>query len=164
MTDLDLSAHVRRLVDRDAIAASLTGYAVACDERDRDSLREIFHADARAFYDNYEEVTVLEGGATIVEWIIANTAHLKWQQHALRVMSIDVDEDTAHTVSYLTSHQTTWESPDTALMMNSRYDVDLVRTGASWQFTSLRLEIGTVEFRPVQAGSIVANRKESQHV
>ncbi|NHC21878.1 nuclear transport factor 2 family protein [Nocardioides sp. IC4_145] len=149
-------------IERQRVAEVVTAYALACDERDGEALERIFHPQATASYDVDAD---LVGGAAIARWVLDATAHLRWQQHALRVMLVDLDGDQARSVGYLTSHQVAFDSPDTTLMMNSRYDMELALVDDDWRIRSLRLVVGTREQRPVTLGQLVPDtRVEAAHV
>jgi uncharacterized protein (TIGR02246 family) len=147
-------------IDRLDVTEVLTRYAVACDERDEEGLRELFHDDATALYDVDAD---LAGHRDIASWIVGATAHLLWQQHGLRVMRIDLDGDDAKAIGYLTSHQVSFETPDTTLMMNSRYDAALHRTDGTWRIRRLSLVVGTIEHRPVTLGQLTATAPQEIH-
>ncbi|GAA4682962.1 nuclear transport factor 2 family protein [Gordonia humi] len=152
MTDAAISEQQRLALEEYRVASVLTRYSVACDERDREELATLFHPDATAVYDKDAD---LVGNTAIAEWISSATAHLRWQQHAVRVMTVDIDGDRARAVSYLTSHQVAFDTPDVTLMMNSRYDTEHALADGRWVITKLLLTVGTVENRPIQLGTLV---------
>lgn len=154
---VDTTPELRHWMDVQAITLALTRYSLACDERDADTLAEIFHPDAVAVFDADGDA---KGGRYIADWICGATAHLRFQQHAMRVMDVDLAGDRARAVAYLTSHQVAFDTPDTTLMMNSRYDVELVRDRDSvhaWRIARLDLLVGTVEHRPVSIGALISD-------
>ncbi|HEY9563158.1 MAG TPA: nuclear transport factor 2 family protein [Nocardioides sp.] len=135
-------------------------YAIACDTGDEAALGALFHPEATAVYDKDADLT---GNTQIAAWVIGATAHLVWQQHALGVMTVDVDGDRATVIAYLTSHQVAATTPDTAMMMNSRYDADLELVDGAWLIRKLHLLVGTIEHRPIELGSLVDTSKAVQH-
>jgi ketosteroid isomerase-like protein len=147
-------------IDKLDVTEVLTRYAVACDERDEDAVRALFHPEATALYDVDAD---LRGNAEIASWVVGATAHLRWQQHGLRVMRVDLDSDHATAVGYLTSHQVPFATPDTTLMMNSRYDAELERVGDTWLIRRLSLVVGTIEHRPVTLGQVAAAATQENH-
>lgn len=164
MTGTAISEQQRIALEEQRVAAVITRYSVACDERDRETLATLFHPDATAVYDKDAD---LAGNVAIAEWISGATGHLRWQQHAVRVMTVDIDldGDRARAVSYLTSHQVAFDTPDTTLMMNSRYDTEHELIGGRWVITKLLLIVGTVEQRPIQLGTLVPDSNpEVSHV
>lgn len=164
MLDRDLATEdpARAAVERQRVAEVMTTYALACDERDGETLERVFHPEATASYDVDAD---LVGADAIARWVLEATAHLRWQQHGLRPMRIDVDGDRATAVGYLTSHQVSFDTPDVTLMMNSRYDLELERVAGDWLIRTLHLVVGTVEHRPVTLGSLVPpTRPEVSHV
>lgn len=162
MNEATTAEAIRHGIETQRAGAVLGRYAVACDEGDERTLAELFHPQATAVYDDDAD---LSGNTAIASWVIGATAHLVWQQHGLKVMTVDVEGDRATVVAYLTSHQVTAETPDTALMMNSRYDVELELVDGAWLIRKLLLVVGTVEHRPVQLGLLVpAASSEVQHV
>lgn len=155
-------AVTRSAIERQRVAEVMTSYALACDERDGATLERLFHPEATASYDVDAD---LSGGPAIAQWVLEATAHLCWQQHGMRVMRVEVDGDRATGVAYLTSHQVARATPDTTLMMNSRYDMDLRLVDGEWRIWSLRLVVGTVEHRPIDLGRLVpAPEAEVAHV
>ena len=155
-------AELHEAVHAQRVAGVMTRYGLACDERDRATLEQLFHPEARAVYDVDSDVS---GNTAIAEWIAGATEHLLWQQHAMRVMKVDVDGDRATAVSYLTSHQVAKDATDVTLMMNSRYDTELELTGGAWRIRRLHLVVGTIEHRPIVLGSLAGSTTtEDQHV
>ena len=155
-------AELHEAVHAQRVASVMTRYGLACDERDRTTLEQLFHPDARAVYDVDSDVT---GNTAIAEWIAGATEHLLWQQHAMRVMKVDVEGDRATAVSYLTSHQVAKDATDVTLMMNSRYDTELELLDGAWRIRRLHLVVGTIEHRPIILGSLAAAvSTEEQHV
>lgn len=150
--DHGADAVTRAAVERQRVAEVMTSYALACDESDGATLTSLFLPEATASYDVDAD---LSGGPAIAQWVLEATAHLRWQQHGIRVMRVEVDGDRATGVAYLTSHQVAAATPDTALMMNSRYDMDLQLLDGEWRIRSLRLVVGTVEHRPIALGRLV---------
>lgn len=160
--DLETEDLARAAADRQRVAEVMTAYGLACDERDGATLERVFHPDATASYDVDGD---LVGGPAIARWVLDATAHLRWQQHSLRPMRIDVVDDRATAVAYLTSHQVSFDDPGITMMMNSRYDMELQRVDGAWRIRSLRLVVGTIEHRPITLGSLVPDhRTEATHV
>lgn len=162
MIDVSSDAKVARFVAGQQAGQVLSSYALACDQRDEVGLAALFHPDATADYDDAPRLT---GASTIAGWILEATAHLTWQQHGIRIMSAEVTADgqRADVVGYLTSHQVALATPDSVLMMNSRYDLTLVLVEDNWVIEHLRLVVGTIENRPVQLGALV-KVAEASHV
>ncbi|MGN7226388.1 nuclear transport factor 2 family protein [Dietzia maris] len=163
MNDETPDPALSRAVQTQRAREVLGRYAIACDESDESALAALFHPEATAVYDKDADLT---GNTEIAAWVISATAHLVWQQHGLGVMTVDLDADgsRAKVVAYLTSHQVAAETPDTAMMMNSRYDADLELVDDTWLIRRLHLIVGTVEHRAIQLGTLVPTAaKESQH-
>lgn len=162
MTERVISDQLLEALEAQRVAAVLTRYSVACDERDGETLAALFHPEATASYDVDAD---LVGNQAISDWICEATSSLCWQQHALRVMSVDVAGAHATAVSYLTSHQVATATPEVTMMMNSRYDTELELVDGVWLIRKLLLVVGTVEHRPIQLGSLVAaGNPEVSHV
>ena len=90
MTERVISDQLLEALEAQRVAAVLTRYSVACDERDGKTLAALFHPEATASYDVDAD---LVGNQAIADWICEATSSLCWQQHALRVMSVDVVGD-----------------------------------------------------------------------
>ena len=134
---------------------------MACDGGDEAALAALFHPDAKAVYVEGSELT---GSAEIAAWVIGAMAHLVWQQHGLTAMTADVDGDRATAVAYLTATQVAADTPDTAMVMNCRYDAELELVAGDWLIRRLHFGVGTIEQRPVQLGSLAATaRTAGQH-
>ncbi|MCR8896045.1 nuclear transport factor 2 family protein [Gordonia sp. GONU] len=134
---------------RAEIAALVADYCLACDTRDRRSLLELFDADARATYDDADE---LRGASPIAAWICEATAHLAWQQHSAQVMNVQIDGARADVVAYLTSHQVAAADTSHVTTMVSRYDLVLANAEKRWRIVELDLEVGITEQRPARLG------------
>ncbi|WP_287163439.1 nuclear transport factor 2 family protein [Rhodococcus sp. (in: high G+C Gram-positive bacteria)] len=161
MNDATTDRAARQVIQTQRAGEVLGKYAVACDDADEAALAALFHREATAVYDKDAD---LSGNAEIAAWVIGATAHLVWQQHSLGVMKVDVEGDRATVVAYLTSHQVSAETPDTVMMMNSRYDAELELVEGSWLIRKLHLLVGTVEHRPIQLGTLITPaNSEAQH-
>ncbi len=121
------------------VAETLQAYAFGCDEKDRDGLLGVFADDARAMYDGQ---TWIEGGATIVDWLLEQLGGLSYSQHMITAPRVTVDGGTATAVGYLNAHQLTGSDPAALIRMNARYDCDLRRVGDAWRVSRLVLTVG----------------------
>ena len=162
MSDVTTDQAVRQAA-RAAQAREVFGrYAVACDGGDETALAALFHPEATAIYVAGSE---LSGDAEIAAWVIGAMAHLVWQQHGVTVMTTEVDGDRATAVAYLTATQVAADAPDTAMVMNCRYDAELELVDGDWLIRRLHFGVGTIEQRPVQLGSLAATaRTAAEHV
>lgn len=138
--------------DRRRIADLLGEYSLACDERDRARLAEMFVPAASAVYD---DGPVLRGGAVIVDWIIAQTEPLLWQQHLVQPVRIRIDGPRADVVAQLVSHQVSREAPEVLHRMLSRYNLELIDTADGWRISDLRLVVGVHQREPAVLGSTI---------
>lgn len=160
MNDATTERSALRAIEGQRAREVMTRYAIACDEGDETTLASLFHPEATAVYDKDADLT---GNREIAAWVIGATAHLVWQQHGLGVMTVDVEGPRTTVVAYLTSHQVASATPDTAMMMNSRYDVELELVDGTWLIRSLHLLVGTIEHRPIQLGALVTASREAQN-
>lgn len=161
MSDVTSDEAVRQAVQGQRAREVFGRYAVACDGGDEAALAALFHPDAKAVYVEGSELT---GSAEIAAWVIGAMAHLVWQQHGLTAMTADVDGDRATAVAYLTATQVAADTPDTAMVMNCRYDAELELVAGDWLIRRLHFGVGTIEQRPVQLGSLAATaRTAGQH-
>jgi hypothetical protein len=70
-----------------------------------------------------------------------------WQHHKLTVYHVDIDGDEARALTYHTSHQTTFDDPDTVQVIVARYRDVLRRDGDGWKIANKVFEIGWMEER-----------------
>ena len=126
------------------IAERLQDYGFGCDRQDREGLLAVFAADAKASYDG---ASWIEGGAAIVDWLLAALAGLSYSQHMITVPRVVVDGDTATAVAYMNSHQCAQTDPGTLIRMNGHYDCDLRLIDGNWRIVRLALTVGWVESR-----------------
>ena len=126
-------------VDKARVAETLQAYAFGCDGKDRDCLLAVFTDDARASYDGE---TWLEGGSTIVDWLLVALGGLSYSQHMITAPRVTVDGGAAVAVGYLNAHQLTADEPATLIRMNARYDCDLSLVEGEWRVSRLVLTVG----------------------
>jgi hypothetical protein len=117
----------------------LQAYAFGCDEKDREALLGVFTEDARATYDGE---SWLEGGTTIVDWLLEALGGLTYSQHMITTPRTTIEGGTAHAVGYLNAHQLAGTDPATLIRMNARYDCDLRPVEGRWRISSLTLTVG----------------------
>lgn len=141
---MNTDAVLRAIVDRQAITDVLYRYGSTIDQKDYGRLRTLFANDARA---KYGERDWMVGGDTIVDWIRTHSEDRSWQHHLLSVYHVDIDGDTASTLTYHTSHQTGPERNDVVHVIVARYRDVLQRTGDQWLITEKIMEIGWRENR-----------------
>jgi hypothetical protein len=124
--------------DRLAITDVLARYSTSIDAFDYPGIRSTLADDIDAHYANLPAVT---GGDALVAWIEEATATAIWQHHQLSLQRIEIDGDTARTVSYLTSHQLFSDDPDAAKVLVARYHDELRRESGGWKIAKRTMEL-----------------------
>jgi 3-phenylpropionate/cinnamic acid dioxygenase small subunit len=148
---VDLERTVQELVDRQQITDVLYRYASTIDYKDYPAMRALFTDDAVGQYGASTEP--IHGGDNIIAWIDSMTLDRAWQHHKLTVYHVDIDGDTANTLTYHTSHQTTVDDPDTVIVIVARYKDKLRRENGTWKIYDKFMEVGWTEQRHAsQAG------------
>jgi 3-phenylpropionate/cinnamic acid dioxygenase small subunit len=135
---------VQDMLDRQAITDVLYRYASSIDHKDYDGLREVLADDARAKYGDRDW---MEGADAIVEFNRHYGASQSWQHHLLSVYHVDITGDTASTMTYHTSYQTSADDPNTARVIVARYYDQLRRTDGRWKISSKEMKVGWRETR-----------------
>jgi ketosteroid isomerase-like protein len=149
MTDPELA----ELLDRERIVNTIYRYASSIDLKDYVTLRSTFTDDAVAQYAGAPEI---EGADAIVKWIDEMCVDKAWQHHFLNVYRVDIDGDEASTLVYHTSHQSTFEAPDTVLQIVAQYTHRLRRVGDGWKIADLRFHVKWMEAREYPQADISA--------
>jgi ketosteroid isomerase-like protein len=135
---------LQELIDRQQITDVLLRYASSIDLKDHETLRATLTDDSVAEYPPSDPIV---GGDAITAWITQMTEGSKWQHHFLNVYHVDIDGDEARTLTYHTSHQTTFDDPDTVLVIVARYRDIVRRVDGVWKIADKRMEIGWMEQR-----------------
>jgi hypothetical protein len=113
-----------------AIAALLHRYALACDERDFDTLRACFTPDASA---EYSGVPLAPGVNHIVEHLRALN-RVPLTQHVVGTVSVEVAGERARATSYATAHIVRPAGDGHEVVHRGlRYDDGLVLTSEGWR-------------------------------
>jgi 3-phenylpropionate/cinnamic acid dioxygenase small subunit len=141
---MDGDAAIQQLLDRQNVTDTLYRYASTIDAKDYAGLRSVFADDARA---RYGKGDWLVGADQIVAWIAEHGSTRSWQHHLVSVYHVDIDGDAARTVMYHTSHQTTFDEPDTVRVIVARYFDELRRIAGVWKITEKYMEVGWRESR-----------------
>ena len=132
-------AAVQQIIDRQAITDTLYRYASAIDVHDYATVRQQLTDDAAARYGDGDWIV---GGDQIIDWIQSNSGAHSWEHHLLSVYHVDIDGDTATTLTYHTSHRIKADDPTTASVIVARYHDELRRVGDSWKIARKSMEIG----------------------
>jgi 3-phenylpropionate/cinnamic acid dioxygenase small subunit len=132
------------VLDRQAITDVLYRYASTIDHKDYDGLRAVLADDARAKYGGRDW---LDGADAIVAFNQEYGARQFWQHHLLSVYHIDISGDTAATMTYHTSHQTSADDPNTVRVIVARYYDQLRREDGRWKIASKEMQVGWRETR-----------------
>jgi hypothetical protein len=148
---------LQQLLDRQQVVDTIYRYASSNDEKDYVTLRATFVDDAVAQYAGAPEIL---GGDAIVKWIEEMCVDKAWQHHLLNVYHVDLDGDEASTLVYHTSHQTTFDDPDTVLVIVARYTHKLRRVAGTWKIADLRMFVGWMEERQFPQGAMVEKETE----
>ena len=131
---------VQALQDRVDIIEVLNTYSSSVDKFDKAGVRSALADDIVGNYGNAEPVV---GGDKLADWIYDATAGAgcTWQHHLVNVYHVDIDGDTAKTLSYLTSYQVFEADPDGAVILVARYHDELRRTPDGWKIAKRTMEI-----------------------
>lgn len=148
MIDITTSEMVRTLVDRAEIADTLYRFAAGLDDADPVSLRSALTEDAVVDFSPASKIgidfIVLTPREVIVESAMSSVGPMD-TSHNLSNIRSEIDGDSAHaTCSALAQHFPGGTGPNPnktihALMMN-RYDINLVRDGATWRISRLTID------------------------
>lgn len=141
-TTTSTTTEVATYVAKAQVAETLQDYAFGCDEQDREVLLGVFTDDAEASYDGQ---TWLQGGATIVDWLLDALGGLSYSQHMITTPRTTVDGGTARAIGYLNAHQLATGAPGALIRMNARYDCDLRLVDDRWRVSRLVLGVGWFE-------------------
>jgi hypothetical protein len=144
MSTTSETAGLQALQDRVDVIDVLYRYFSAIDSFDKAGVRSTFTDDMRAEYGNLDPV---DGGDALTEWIWGATATITWQHHLASVYHVDIDGDSAHALTYMTSHQVFDGDPDHAKILVGRYHDDLRRTPEGWRISRRQAEFLWAETR-----------------
>ena len=135
---MDREAELEALVDQRRIADTLCRYASSIDGKDFVALRAVFADDATARYGDRDWMT---GADDIVGWIAAYAERQAWQHHHLTVYHVDLDGDTARTLTYHTCHQAPLDDPQQVTVMMGQYRDELRRDGNVWRISRREMTV-----------------------
>jgi 3-phenylpropionate/cinnamic acid dioxygenase small subunit len=135
---MDGDPDVQALVDRARISDTLHRYASSIDGKDFVTLRNVFTDDATARYGARNWMT---GADEIVAWIARYGVQQAWQHHLLSVYHVDIDGDTARTVTYHSCHQAPLDDPRSVTMMMGQYRDELRRVGETWRIARREMDV-----------------------
>ena len=115
---------IQALQDRVDIIEVLNTYSSSVDKFDKAGVRSALADDIEGTYGNAPTVI---GGDKLADWIYDATAGAGclWQHHLVNVYHVDIDGDSAKTLSYLTSYQVFEANPDSAVILVARYHDEL---------------------------------------
>jgi 3-phenylpropionate/cinnamic acid dioxygenase small subunit len=135
----DPAANLDALLDREAIRALQTRYALALDSKDWDLLRTCFTENAVADYGALAAVN--EGREAIVERCLRALDGLDSSQHLLGNHWVEVDGDTARAGCYLhAQHHLVSPSGLNTFVVGGTYRDEIVRTAEGWRIARRTLE------------------------
>jgi ketosteroid isomerase-like protein len=133
------------LEDRLAVADTLCRYGTAIDAMDYDTLATLFTDDASVIYRGYPEMT---GGQIVSAFLKERTAATTWHQHNVNVMDVQLDDDSATTLTYFIAHAVGLAGgPETVRLSVGEYRDKLVRTETGWRISERRQTTGWKEVR-----------------
>jgi hypothetical protein len=145
---MDRDLTLQLLLDRQEITDTLYRYGSSIDDKNRAGLRRVFTDDATARFGGREWLT---GGDQIVDWIFERSKDRGWAHHHLSVFQVDVEGDTARSLTYLTAHDTAADAPGTVWVTIGRYHDELRRTDAGWRIARRDMEVGWRESRDARS-------------
>lgn len=130
--------------DRTAITETLQRYGWTIDQFDWAAVGAVFTDDADVRYGAYPP---LVGGEATAAFLAGRCEGIAWHQHLVQPMQIDIDGDTATTLSYFTAHAVLEGSPDAVVMNVGEYRDRLRRTADGWRICERRQQTGWKERR-----------------
>jgi hypothetical protein len=136
--DMDRDAQLQAVVDRLRIGDTLCRYASSIDGKDFVTLRAAFTDDATARYGGRDWMT---GADEIVAWIAGYAEQQAWQHHHVTVYHVDLDGDTARSLTYHTCHQAPRDDPQRATVMVGQYRDELRREGDVWRISRREMTV-----------------------
>ncbi|MDH6520592.1 hypothetical protein M2163_002425 [Streptomyces sp. SAI-135] len=132
------------VMDRLAVDALVTDYAVAVDDGDWEAYRGLFTSDGRA---DYRSAGGIEGDAHhVAAWLAESLALFSMRQHLIvnrRVRFGTLDQDTGDTArvqaDYINPMRLTGDAPSTApdFVCGGRYAFALLRTADGWRLSEV---------------------------
>jgi ketosteroid isomerase-like protein len=120
--------------DRIAIADTLQRYATCIDALDFAGLGNVFTDDAVVEYGGYPTMTGIETAA----WLQEHTKHTAWHQHMVTVADVQLDGDSAHTITYFIAHAVPKTDTETVRLSVGEYRDTVCRTAAGWRICERR--------------------------
>lgn len=148
-----LEDQVRRLQDREDVIEALRRYPRGLDRHDSEILASAFHPDAHL---RYGPDTFSDGPTKFVPW--ANAFHEEtWNghTHVMEVNSVEIDGDTAHTMSYV-FFSLRRKDEDIVDLGCGRYIDRLERRDGVWRIAAREM---LLEWR----GTLVSEPKATDH-
>jgi ketosteroid isomerase-like protein len=116
--------------DRDDILDLIMRYAVAVDTRDFDGVAACFTEDATAEYSGH----VLDPGVKPIIDHISGIASFPASQHVFGSSTVDINGDSAHTVSYAVAYLVgPVDGGHEVISRGLVYTDDLIRTSDGWR-------------------------------
>lgn len=132
------------VMDRLAVDALVTDYAVAVDDGDWETYRGLFTSDGRA---DYRSAGGIEGDAHhVAAWLAESLTLFSMRQHLIvnrRVRFGTLDQDTGDTArvqaDYINPMRLTGDAPSTApdFVCGGRYAFTLLRTDDGWRLSEV---------------------------
>lgn len=138
MSSDELERALDRLVSRAAITESLHRYARLIDERDFDTLSEIFADECTAEYGS-RGGDLLRSSSEVIDWVKTQLRQVRATSHHISNVEIDfIDADHAASVCYVYA----WHDIDgmtAKAVVLGRYVDRFERTGQQWRITHRKL-------------------------
>jgi ketosteroid isomerase-like protein len=121
--------------DREQILDVIMRYAVSVDRRDFDGVAACFTDDASALYSGVQ----LEPGVDNIINHIRGIENMPCSQHMFGSSTVEIDGDTAHSVSYALAYLVRPSGDGHDLTTRGlEYDDDWVRTDEGWKIKTRR--------------------------
>jgi ketosteroid isomerase-like protein len=130
--------------DRWGITDTLHQYARQIDLFNFDGVRDVFTDDAVIEYGGYP---VFRGGAEATAFLQKHTASTAWHQHQVSVVEMNLDGDTASTVTYFIAHAVPKADADELRINVGEYRDRLRRTIDGWKIIERHQQTGWKETR-----------------
>jgi ketosteroid isomerase-like protein len=130
--------------DRQAIAQVLQNYAMHLDAFEFEPLSTVFADDVIARYTTHLPMASAD---EVTEFLRERTAVHDWMHHQLTVVSIEIDGDSATTLTYFTAHSRYAGEPVRVSISVGEYHDVLRRVDGRWRICERGVHLGWREIR-----------------
>jgi ketosteroid isomerase-like protein len=130
--------------DRLGIEDTLRRYATSIDAFDFAGVGAVFTDDAVVEYGGYP---VMSGGGETAAFLQNHTKNTAWHQHMVTVADVQIDGDTARTITYFIAHAVPKADSESVRLSVGEYRDQLQRTADGWRISVRNQHTGWKEVR-----------------